>query len=287
MIKTYRFIGCAIDPVHIGAGGYRLGRVDNTIVREPATDLPKIPGTSLAGVIREYATIHFTEQKSGNRTVAEETAAGIFGDKQRQGLIRFYDAGILLFPVPSLSGTIWLSTKELLTDWFGFGYPGPDEIADDEVGGVMGLKCDGDYLNLGWLALKYRDIGEANLNIPQKIKTLVKRIAIVSDRMFGNLVNDHLEVRTSVRINPQTGAAETGGLFTYEAIPRGTVLGFEIAIMQTNRAGNEQGESNLEETIEAAMSYLRLLGVGGMGTRGFGRIDFFKQNQTSEKGSDE
>jgi CRISPR-associated protein Cmr4 len=42
-----RFAFMTLDPVHIGTGGYRLGRVDNTIVREPGTNLPKIPGTSL------------------------------------------------------------------------------------------------------------------------------------------------------------------------------------------------------------------------------------------------
>jgi len=43
----------ALDPIHIGAGGYRLGMADNTIVRDPATDVPKIPGTSITGVVRE------------------------------------------------------------------------------------------------------------------------------------------------------------------------------------------------------------------------------------------
>ena len=52
-----RFVFMTLDPVHIGAGGYRLGRVDNTITREPGTNLPKIPGTSLAGAARSYAAI--------------------------------------------------------------------------------------------------------------------------------------------------------------------------------------------------------------------------------------
>lgn len=41
-----RYFFVALDPIHIGAGGYRLGRVDMTIVREPGTQLPKIPGTN-------------------------------------------------------------------------------------------------------------------------------------------------------------------------------------------------------------------------------------------------
>ena len=43
----HKLLFLTLDPVHIGTGGYRLGRVDLSIVREPGTDLPKIPGTSL------------------------------------------------------------------------------------------------------------------------------------------------------------------------------------------------------------------------------------------------
>jgi CRISPR-associated protein Cmr4 len=53
--KTVRFLLMTTDPVHVGTGGSRLGRVDNSIVREPGTRLPKIPGTSLSGAIRQYA----------------------------------------------------------------------------------------------------------------------------------------------------------------------------------------------------------------------------------------
>ena len=55
--KTSRVTGLGLDPIHVGAGGTRLGRVDNTIVRDPVTRLPKIPGSSLAGVARAYAAM--------------------------------------------------------------------------------------------------------------------------------------------------------------------------------------------------------------------------------------
>lgn len=55
----HRYLLMTLDPTHIGAGGYRLGRVDNSIIREPGTDLPKIPGTSLSGAIRSYAAYRY------------------------------------------------------------------------------------------------------------------------------------------------------------------------------------------------------------------------------------
>lgn len=48
------------------------------------------------------------------------------------------------------------------------------------------------------------------------------------DHIFIHVVNSNLEVRTSVSINPETGAAEEGALFSYEALPRGTVVVWEI-----------------------------------------------------------
>ena len=50
-----RYVLMTLDPLHVGTGGTRLGRVDMDIAREPGTRLPKLPGTSLGGAIRQYA----------------------------------------------------------------------------------------------------------------------------------------------------------------------------------------------------------------------------------------
>ena len=57
--------GLALDPIHIGTGEFRLGRVDNTIVREPGSNLPKIPGSSIAGVARAYVAMNTPDSRSG------------------------------------------------------------------------------------------------------------------------------------------------------------------------------------------------------------------------------
>ena len=59
MYTLQRFLMMSLDPVHIGTGGYRLGRVDNSIAREPGTNLPKIPGTSLAVARRSHAALRY------------------------------------------------------------------------------------------------------------------------------------------------------------------------------------------------------------------------------------
>lgn len=292
MDESKKYFGITLDPVHIGAGGYRLGRVDNTIVRDPATDVPKIPGTSLAGVIREFAIIYKIENddeckkeanKNKKRKYAEEKVKPYFGDDTKQGIVRIYDGQIVFFPVSSTLGTVWITTKELLEYWL-------NEINDqnessikipweikDEAYAIRGINSL-EPLNLGWLLLNTNTNNNTNIinkeieiKLPQEINNFLQRIVIVSDKLFSHIVNDNLEVRTSVRIDPTTGTAAEGALFTYEAIPRGTIIGFEM-VTDTRKEDNVQSIVNL---IEETFAYLKLLGIGGMGTRGFGRVEFF------------
>ena len=278
----------ALDPIHIGAGGYRLGRVDNTIVRDPATNVPKIPGTSIAGVVRAFYTVYLMENdnecksesnEEEKKRCAEEKAKVVFGDETKKGVLRFYDGQIIFFPVSSIQGTVWITTKELIDYWFGEikdkngeKIKIPDEISDDAYP-IKGIDTD-KLLNLGWLLLEVKKPEDGKeIALPQEMDKWVKRIVVVSDKLFSHIVNDNLEVRTSVRIDPDTGAAAEGALFTYEAIPRGTVLGFEIGVDNALAKQRDIGLEVVDKIIEAVSPYLRNLGIGGMGTRGFGRLE--------------
>lgn len=284
MNNPEKYFGRALDPIHIGTGGYRLGAVDNTIVREPATGIPKIPGTSFAGVIREYATIWKMENDNECKSISNEKekrdcAEGkikqYFGDENKQGMLRFYDGQIIFFPVASIQGTVWITTKELLEYWFGElkdehgkKIKIPDGI-NDKAYVIKGENIK-NPLNLGWVLLKIeRGQNGIDVPLPSQLGQWVKRIVMVSDKLFSQIVNDNLEVRTSVRIDPKTGTAAEGALFTYEAIPRGTIIGFEVGI-DMRKDGNEEPAVNL---IKNSFLYLKLLGIGGFGTRGFGRIE--------------
>lgn len=281
--ESENYAAIALDPIHIGAGGYRLGRADNTIVRDPATDVPKVPGTSLAGVIREYTTLHLMETDNDCKTkpdgeekriCAEKKVIKWFGDEKRQGRLRFYDAQIIFFPVSSIQGTVWITTKKILEYWLkdvtdnnGNKLKIPDKI-EDKAYAVKGIDIP-KPLNLGWLMPELESVsGGEDVILPSDIDRFVGKVVITSDKLFSQVINDNLEVRTSVRIDPTTGTAAKGALFTYEAIPRGTVLGCEIAI---DKRG--EGTNSIKELIRNTFPYLKLLGIGGMGTRGFGRIE--------------
>ncbi|HEY4036887.1 MAG TPA: RAMP superfamily CRISPR-associated protein, partial [Ktedonobacteraceae bacterium] len=176
--KRYFFI--ALDPIHIGAGGYRLGRVDMTIAREPGTDLPKIPGTSLAGATRSYAAMRYgkleaagqhknlkKEQKVGCPiiytfgTATDTSNSGTPSEGPTQaGTVSIGDARILFFPVRSMAGPLWVSTKDILEEAWGASCltlpknNEQEEVEPDDERIVTTLVKQDTPLNLGWLLFK-------------------------------------------------------------------------------------------------------------------------------------
>lgn len=298
-----RYLFMALDPIHIGTGQSQLGRVDNTIVREPGTNLPKIPGTSLMGAARHYASMKYGKPEAAGQHkklkgknhencpiiytfgTYTETEGG------QQGKISISDAQILLFPVNSIAGPLWVSTKEIL-ETAGFSIQNAIEIPDETM--LTSLNWEKDTLNLGWLSLK--TILRLNVVPPDIIKekdewnSIANRLSIVSPKLFSQIVNSNLEVRTSVSIDPETGTAEDKALFTYEAIPRTTWLFFDIVqddydymnkFPQTEKQykvednrGDPLGEiwKSPIDVLNTGFRLIEYLGVGGMVTRGFGRM---------------
>lgn len=333
--SLYRFLFQSLDPVHVGVGGYRLGRVDLPIAREPGTNLPKIPGTGISGAARHYAAL-----QAGRLRCAGQGWAGEEGDNKRghcgkpdecpicytfgtlkpeavAGRVRIFDARLLLFPVATFQGPVWVTSPRVLSD---FGLKDIPEPAAGKVLVAAGLPKD-KPLNLGWLMVEV----EGGFTLPagtsgsdtsatpcpaaseaasaaelfnQLPKYVMQRLVLVGDDLFSTVVNSNLEVRTSVSINPETGAAKEGALFIYEALPRATFLYLDVVeenkvtISGKNESpfhdGNGWPMEGSEEAkkatippgswkfpldvIEAGFKYFEFLGVGGMATRGFGRL---------------
>jgi CRISPR-associated protein Cmr4 len=352
MTKPYdkkRYFALTLDPVHVGTGGYRLGHVDNTIIREPGSNLPKIPGSSLNGVLRAYAAMvvqgdnkvepkrnekglwsidckeyqkmtylrpayGFSAKENGqyiinidkdgqplikkdknNNDIYYSCAGKGIGDGEGhcgqhdcpvctafgfsrsdkgsfQGLVQFYDLRILLFPVYTSSGTFWLTSPSLLEDAC-IGCPA-ENITENRFASTI----EASSLYFGGFEFKKDQDKSSALSLSETIpKAIRERIVIVTDSVCARLINDNLEVRTSVAIDPATGAADDGALFTYEAIPRSTIMWFDVVYNKPEffRINNKAIGFNIEElrqTIEKSMGPLEALGIGGMNTRGMGRV---------------
>lgn len=301
LYQLTKFFLMTLDPVHIGTGGNRLGRVDNSIVREPGTRLPKIPGTSLSGAIRQYAAYRYesrrcagTGQGEGdNNSHCKDNECPIcytFGYMSGQeggqsGTVNIGDARLLLFPVYSLAGPVWITCPSVLNVLNEFGENQSDP--GEQIRLPESLK-NHKHLNLGWLMLEK---AEKPFQWPEKKIQVVpdeieNRTVLISDKLFSHVVNSNLEVRTSVSIDPETGAATEKALFTYEAIPRAALLWMDVvednyrkeAFKTTDKTKTEKDFPNGEkwekpiDVVQAGLKLIEYLGIGGMGTRGFGRV---------------
>lgn len=301
--KQERYLLMALDPLHVGTGGNRLGRVDNSIVREPGTKLPKIPGTALHGAIRQYAAVRYKKiscagSGQGNSEHCKDPKCPVcytFGylkgqDGGQSGRISIGDARLLLFPVYSMAGPVWVTCPGVLAEF-------DDKFLNHDPGNSVQLPDSlkqHAHLNLGWLMLPKRD---ETFTLPEKIKdvpiAIKNKAVLVSDKLFSQIVNSNLEIRTSVSIDPETGAAADKALFTYEAIPRSAILWLDVVeddfskdpeksdtfpSWPVNQTFQENGFPNNEkwsrplDVVTAGLKLAEMLGVGGMGTRGFGRV---------------
>jgi CRISPR-associated protein Cmr4 len=293
----------ALDPTHIGAGGYRLGRVDLTVLHDAATQLPKIPGSSLSGATRAAAIYslglpglgeHYTAEDAGKASRyaratldeqnkkrphkgSEDPVAQIFGyaegdsaGESRIGLVSFRDAEILAFPAPTMLGPRWITTPYLLER---AGCRVEKRPASEEQIFCQGQGCKPQRLNLGWLLL---DATPAEIPFPEKLKGkpgmdhVWEHLILVHDNLFPALVNANLETRTSVSIDFETGAGVDGALFTYEAMPRGTLYRGQVDFDDLRFPDlYHKGRLLVERGLELACA----LGLGAMTTRGFGRMN--------------
>jgi CRISPR-associated protein Cmr4 len=203
--EPFRVIGMAVDPIHVGTGGERLGRVDLSIVRDPVTRVPKIPGSSLAGVCRTYAAMALDKYpgcagQSGHCGQPNCPICTVFGFARGTGggfagLAAFSDAHVLLFPVATRKGPLWVTSPSALR-LIGC-------QINDSLESVLYQKEGGQPLNLGWLLLEVKQ----HNGWQEKVKQLFcdkdpreyvgQNLGLLRDDLFTHVVNSNLEVRTS------------------------------------------------------------------------------------------
>jgi len=320
-VERKKIIAQATDPIYIGTGGFTIGRVDNTIVRDPITKIPKIPASSVAGTWRYYVALELQsafkdeykqnlQKRAEKRDKVEElfnspkdwmknfsdnrfarikcagqddesqktldesqnTDAGHCGhcivckafgfskkDLSNQGMLFFSDLNILFFPVYTRVGVKWITSPKLL-----------DKDISVEENKILTSKGDENYLNLGWLNLEVSGCFNNDLETYSLKKD---DIVIVPDNLISQIINSNLEVRTSVSIDPITGASKEGALFTSEAIPRGTIFCGEVRGFKREGDNSSLSLDNVFSALNDSKQYFTTLGIGGMTTRGFGRLE--------------
>ena len=203
-------------------------------------------------------------------------------------------------------GTVWITSDKIIKEFIETN--GTDlGINKEKFFSASGMKdslpknnSGKSFLNFSWIMLEFekeidisswkirKNSGNSEVSIlTDFFNEIEHKVCIVSKEIFQHIVNSNLETRTSVSINPVTGAAESGALFTYEALPRGTVFIMDVTYENPKNYGNEEYSGNdglniVIRTVEKGFDLFSSLGIGGMGTRGFGKIET-KGNMLDEK----
>ncbi len=276
----------ARSPVHVGTG-QSTAAVDLPIARDRATGFPLIPGSAIKGPLRARA-------RNQEHRLSQEWQQ-LFGPETENasdhaGAVSFPDARLLLLPVRSVAGTFaWVSSPLLLSmlrrdaEQAGISIPKSPHLPDSSwtivsKRSLLTLPDGGQKKvlleDLDLLADDGADeLGEtlAELIFPQGEwrDLLKKRLCIVHDDVMSFLAQHATEVVTRVSIDPETGTAHDGQLWTEESLPAESVLAGLIAEVPSTRTRPDREGALLDRLAEELLSIP--LQIGGKATVGRGR----------------
>lgn len=284
----------AVSPVHMGAGT-AIGLIDNPIQRERHTGHPSFAGSGIKGAMRHFFGQHEDKKALVNPIFGPESRSGDL----HAGAASFGDAQLVVFPVRSLKrGYVYATCPQALAraqrlleltgtacDWR------IPQVEEDHCvvssRGLLSQREGRDYLYLE--AFEYKAAQEAaagaigqelaEMALPEAAgydyfrKKLAADLVILSDTDFGYFAENATLVEPHVRIDPETGAADGGGLFYTENLPPEALL---IAPLMVGDARNGKKDDKLcaervLQELRLAIDH-RLIQLGGDATTGRGLV---------------
>lgn len=288
--KTAAVFLYAVSPVHMGAG-QAVDVIDNPIQRERHTQHPCFAGSGIKGAVR-----HSYESLGGNKDDITRLLGPDSGSSTlHAGAVSFGDAQMLALPVRSLKGGYVYATcpqalarAQRLLHLAGASAQWPAVHVDD--GHCLFANpalLSGDKLHLeafeyaakaseplaqiaADLAQRALPAGDAYQFFADKLKT---DLVLLSDTDFGYFAKNAMLVEPHVRINPETGTADAGGLFYTENLPPESLLIAPLLASQT-RTGKQGDHLSAEEVFTRLRPLLdgKLLQIGGDATTGRGLV---------------
>lgn len=282
----------AVSPVHMGAG-QAIGVIDNPIQRERHTHHPCFAGSGIKGAVR-----HGFETLGGSRQQIQRWLGPDAGSSElHAGAVSFGDAQLVALPVRSLrNGFVYATCPQALSRAARLlklvGVSVAWEMPEVATGQCMltnpALLSRHDRLHLE--AFEYTAASQdsaaiaviaadlAKQAIPQERSyeffrsKLQRDLVVLCDTDFGYFAEHAMLVEPHVRIKPDTGAADDGGLFYTENLPPESILVAPLLASQT-RTGKDDGED--AGTVFCKIKNLldgKLLQIGGDATTGRGLV---------------
>jgi CRISPR-associated protein Cmr4 len=294
MKSNIYFLHC-LSPLHVG-GSDEGHYIDMPVVREKATNLPYVPGSSLKGVWRQQMrSAAYPDSKKIEAVFGPDSANA----DTHAGALSIGDGMLLCLPVRSyFGGFAWVTTPFQLEryrrDYLHF--RGPREVAPALIAIDSIAACKLPAENASQLlssavatAILLEDVDltvsacPAALvwakHIAEKVfpfnlewQALFKeRFAVVSETMFAFLCDTATEVRTRVAMDPDVKVVKQGGLWTEESIPSEAIFCGGIAIEEASFAKDHKERVTLDlGNFEMATR----LQVGGNATIGQGQVNW-------------
>ena len=239
-------------PLHIGSGG-DVGAIDLPVQRERHTGFPLIPASSLKGSFAD----HWLPDNEGHKrlfkndrdTLEATEAAWLFGSDTTEssfaGSLIFSEAKLLAFPIRSARGSYaWVTCPLMLQR------AQRDKVLPEltiptgpQEGEAIFLKdgcldLNGDivleeycFKHVEGLEADRENIAAifAELADDELFSSISKRLVILSNGDMSHFATTACEVAQHVRINDETGTAESGGLFLQENVPADTLFYFTLS----------------------------------------------------------
>lgn len=280
----------AVSPVHMGAGS-AVGVIDNPIQRERHTGHPCFAGSGIKGAVRHGFEALGGDSKLIDRLFGPESTSG----ELHAGALSFGDAQLVAFPVRSLKNGFVYATSpialarahRLLT---GIGIPWAWTIPSVSQGACLLINPQlqsGDKLHLE--AFEYRAAVSSELHtIARDLADkaipagdgftffrdkLQKDLVVLSDTDFDYFAQHATLVEPHVRINPDTGTADNGGLFYTENLPPESLLVAPLyaSCTRTGRKDDHLAAEVVLSHVKAALNE-RVIQIGGDATTGRGLV---------------
>lgn len=282
MSDTRLLVVHARSPLHCGTG-QSAEAVDLPIARDRSTTHPLIPGSSLKGALRNA---------SRSRDTDHEVA--LFGpDKpnasDHAGSLAFSDARLVLLPVRSVAGTFaWITCPWALQGLrrdgalCGVDLP-PAPVAIDAgcawVTTNTALTLSDKRVVLEEFDLKSEPRNEVDAWLQHLASVLFEpdwrpllgaRLCLVADDVFTFLAKHATDIVTRVSIDPESGTANDGQLWTEENLPTESVL---VGAVQATPYGPARVKGLSEADLFDRLTRLvaRPVQLGGKATVGRGR----------------
>ena len=271
--------------------GQAVDVIDNPIQRERHTSHPCFAGSGIKGAVRHNYKALGGDEADITRLLGPASGNGDL----HAGAVSFGDAQLVALPVRSLKGGyVYASCPQALARAQRLlalsSKPPQWQVITVQDGTCLVTNPDllsGETLHLEafeYVANASQELAQIGQDLSQRAlpdaeayaffrNKLKTDLVLLSDTDFGYFAKNAMLVEPHVRINPETGTADDGGLFYTENLPPESLLIAPLLASKT-RTGKADDHLEAEEVFAKIQPVIngKLLQIGGDATTGRGLV---------------